>query len=362
MPLTDVDLPSESPVSELSSQSQITLVNVVATSSDDEKYFVQGMGGSSAQSLESPGSFLETRKRKYQPESKIGEGATHFARRLAVATSVTSVEEGQSQSILSTEDQSQPMVVVKPKQGWLPPSRGYKVEKQLTAFKIFTKAYPDLKGAFYHFRDEKDGRFTYRVVLPHLGRTLQRFMQYPRASNLEKVLVLCEVAVELQRIHNEVGYVHGDVKANNIALMPLAGKRIRPIYFDFELSTRVMRFESSRSTPFMAACIPPQSGIEYMAPERIKPNEASESAKPFSLPNQDVYSFGFMLREMFREGLCPALADPKVSEWARKAVGKAPSRRPSMEEGIKVLRELVARLRQEQQPTVSDAPRPGGAS
>jgi serine/threonine protein kinase len=310
------------------------------------KEMVQEATGASAATT--PASFFESRKRKYRvdPYATLGEGTYHIARHLGVPRG---------------EDPAPALVSIKPKQEWIPAQKISKIKKEADAFKIFNQAYPHLDASFHVFRHRESGAVTYRAVMPDFGETLGDYVCDASVSNLDKVAILLKAAEELQRLHIEVGHVHGDLKSNNIAVMHTpAGMKV--VYFDLEFSTPIARFRIGirhKEYPMARCCYYRQGEnieVSYIAPERKVLAGTPQSRLPYSLPNQDVYSFGYMLLEMLKHKDCPALASSQeVMQWIKSAMESDPLKRPSLATGIQALEDLKKKLGNSQQDLKEEA-------
>jgi serine/threonine protein kinase len=131
----------------------------------------------------------------------------------------------------------------------------------------------------------------YGSVLQFLG-TKEQSLTLWRAAFKKKLnidqwlLVLDRVAEALQHIHSR-GYLHNDLKANNVVLEMRYGSRYNPVIIDFGKSTRI-------NAPKPKKCLSPADQRMY---RQTYPHIAPEivSGKGTSSTASDVYSFANLI-------------------------------------------------------------------
>ena len=136
--------------------------------------------------------------------------------------------------------------------------------------------------------------------------------------------IFLEICVALRHVHTR-GYLHNDIKANNVVLERESGsEKYKPFLIDFGKSTKVAGVVSLSSKQ-MTKIIAPNHGKSYLAPEVLEERRYSTAS--------DVYSLGRMLKAI------TAIVGfyPSVRPLVKEATSETPSLRPHIDDFMQKL-------------------------
>lgn len=237
---------------------------------------------------------------------------------ITIAFPQTRLGAGSSGEVFSIESPKfDPLVVKKPIS-----DSGYLLQEEAD---IMTRIYP--KKTIHVFNNDVQ----YRFIMPKMqGVIFSSFIS--KLDNIESVAALIlETAISLNEIH-KTGFVHGDVKENNIIVYIGKNKEIKVHFIDFGLT----KLSASSITTF-------KNNVEARyAPERV-----SETAKTTyqANPNQDVYSLARMIEICmpFRFYMKIRLSRtfPSILNFLEKGKEEQPEARPLLGDFIAALREEI---------------------
>ena len=213
----------------------------------------------------------------YNPVKRLGSGSYGTVR-------LFQTDEGQEVSVKSFEDEIVDIDTRKERSA----SRLERIKREAG---FNRRAYPDEKlsevfGIF--FKGSAREKYTNRYVMPYVkGETARSFIKVTRCARQLAEIIL-QIALEIQRIHT-IGIIHGDLNFRNIMIYSpeSGGFIIRLIDFGFS-------YDKSDAT---AKLFMSDRDKLYHPPELF--NDKKEYVIPD--PNQDVYSFGFILNYVFNE-------------------------------------------------------------
>jgi hypothetical protein len=292
-----------------------------------------------------PGSELIVNDKHLLVGKLFAKGAHHFARHLSIRRTCDT-------NPLTPTRANEELVVVTP----LEKCSATGTLKQKKAFERFCILYPgeNYKSAFFEFANKATGEQTYRVVMPHLGTILADWIERPckigslkrgHLTQINKLEMILAAAQELQRIHDK-GYVHGDLKCNNIAikikngqtteengLIKISEGQYQTTYFDLEYSTPI----GSPAIVFE----PVHATNPHIAPERVLSTEIRKRSSLPSEPSQDTYSFAVMLKIFIEKGVVPSLNTADIQIWISQTLYSFPAQRPNLSSLIDNLKEAL---------------------
>ncbi len=151
--------------------------------------------------------------------------------------------------------------------------------------------------------------------------------QRRHVSNIKSFLMLyLKVLQATKKLHEQFGIVHGDIKLENLCM----DENDEIFFCDFGLARKL---NGDESKPELT-----QGGgrPEYMAPELCQSIPAD--------PNQDIYSLGSLLKR-FRFFTIPEKIRQGIEDLAKNMENKNPSDRPSIDNVIAVVNDLIYQSR-----------------
>lgn len=142
--------------------------------------------------------------------------------------------------------------------------------------------------------------------------TLEKAVNRKLLKKSQVIQVFRDICSVLQYVHGK-GYLHNDIKSNNVLLQPFGESEYQPVLIDFGKSKLIEQGERRSRSKVSAS---------YLAPEVVKGNRETIAS--------DVYSFGKMLqlavsRRSFRKSFENLVA---------RITSISPNERPSTEEII----------------------------
>ena len=169
--------------------------------------------------------------------------------------------------------------------------------------------------------DSSSSSQTPYLVMPKLeGESMGRHLTDPTAKKLPVALWLVRQAAQALASMHESGWIHGDVKPDNV----MVGPRGHVTLVDLGFATRIhcVRNRTFRGTP------------DYASPESMSGQQAA-------LPAMDVFSLGRMLWQWMAriEPVSQVVLEP-VADLVETMIADNPSDRPSAEEVVKQLLRL----------------------
>lgn len=179
-----------------------------------------------------------------------------------------------------------------------------------------------------------------RLVMPLIrGKAIHSFIETLLSSPTEKkqfklASLILATASSLHQIH-ERGYVHGDIKENNIIVRAKADQ-FKVHFIDFGLTETI-------NEP-RAPCLPSNKQHRY-APERIS---TALGKTYYAHTNQDVYSLGMLLDILLKANRMEftlLAAYPSIDQFIKNAKSKTPKERPLL---IDFINQLTSELNQSQ--------------
>lgn len=157
------------------------------------------------------------------------------------------------------------------------------------------------------------------IVLQFHGQGRESLTLF-KAAKAKKVMtesewkvIFCDVVNALQHIH-DCGFVHNDLKSNNVVLEIREGLHPNPVIIDFGKSVLAVKAKKPKAK---AKCVRDQYTNSYIAPELI-----DGSCKPSV--ETDTFALCFMIKTVYR--LFKLSVPPVVSE----ALKRPPNSRPSI--------------------------------
>lgn len=183
----------------------------------------------------------------------------------------------------------------------------------------------------------------HRYILPFLGTcTLGRHAvlvsQYMSNGNLQEYLqrrtetgrlrLITQVAEAVCFLHDEVGFVHGDLKCQNV----LISDNGDALLADFGLSTAISKADTEATT---ATDIRQRNSLRFSAPELLldipSPSQSTvidcHNRPRSKMPASDVYAFGMLVLQAF-SGAVPWHGYDNVAVIYRIVHGLVPPRPP----------------------------------
>ena len=150
----------------------------------------------------------------------------------------------------------------------------------------------------------------------HVSVTLHHAAREKLLSPYDCIEIFLEICSALRHVHFK-GYIHNDIKANNVVLDRKAeSKKYEAVLIDFGKSTKAQLrapplYSRKRSTPA-------SHGKCYLAPEVLKEGLYSTAS--------DVYSLGIMLKSVSSLVGCY----PQVRALVKEATAEKPTTRPRL--------------------------------
>ncbi|MEU6349197.1 serine/threonine-protein kinase [Streptomyces sp. NPDC047072] len=155
------------------------------------------------------------------------------------------------------------------------------------------------------------------LVMERAARSLRQLLEEKGAlSDEEGERILTETCEGLAHLH-ELGWVHGDLKPDNVLLMPDGSVRLS----DFGL---VAELDGTHGTH---AWVPPAGTPDYLPPERWRAPLGERGVQ--SRPSADIWALGIMIHQVFTGGTSPfpgATSAGRGAAAQEYAAGRAPLR------------------------------------
>ncbi|WP_307167065.1 serine/threonine-protein kinase [Streptomyces rishiriensis] len=165
-------------------------------------------------------------------------------------------------------------------------------------------AHPELDGAVV-------------LVMERAERSLRQLLgEEGQLRDAERERVLTEICEGLVYLHG-LGWVHGDLKPDNVLLMADGSVRLS----DFGLAAEL---DGTHGTH---AWIPPLGTPDYLPPERWKAPLGERGVQV--RPSADIWALGVMIHQMFTGGTSPfvgATSSGRAAAVQEFAAGRAPLR------------------------------------
>ncbi|MEE1760994.1 serine/threonine-protein kinase [Streptomyces sp. SP18BB07] len=156
------------------------------------------------------------------------------------------------------------------------------------------------------------------LIMERAEHSLRQFLERdgPGPTEREKSRLLTEICEGLAHLHG-IGWVHGDLKPDNVLIMADGSVKLS----DFGLATEL---DSTHGTH---GYIPPLGTLDYLPPERWRAPLGERGVQV--RPGDDIWALGIMIHQMFADGTSPF---PGATPTARGATaqeyaqGRAPLR------------------------------------
>ncbi|MFJ1806783.1 MULTISPECIES: serine/threonine-protein kinase [unclassified Streptomyces] len=155
------------------------------------------------------------------------------------------------------------------------------------------------------------------LVMERAERSLRQLLgQEGQVRDAERERVLTEICEGLAYLH-DLGWVHGDLKPDNVLIMADGSVRLS----DFGLAAEL---DGTHGTH---AWIPPLGTPDYLPPERWKAPLGERGVQV--RPSADIWALGIVIHQMFTGGASPfvgATSSGRAAAVQEFAAGRAPLR------------------------------------
>lgn len=164
---------------------------------------------------------------------------------------------------------------------------------------------------------------TKEIITEYAGSTiLQKILQGDLWSMKDKLWVTAQLLATVDSLHKK-GLCHNDIKSNNICIRRTPSDLYKVTIIDFGFA------RTTGSVVFQQPIRHPREIRSWISPEVAGRGRCS--------PASDVFSLGTMLFELF----CPRGFPYKVKRWVTHAMSQQAEERPSLQEGVDIIMNLL---------------------
>lgn len=155
--------------------------------------------------------------------------------------------------------------------------------------KLFSQTYPGLHHFDSYSLDVNDSEYHgYYSLLPHLGETTLLATLQTLTSSEELTSLLIAIGKELQRFHEKIGIIQGDLKPDHVRVNKKPDGTWEVFFIDFKLSAKI-----GEPAPEVYSFFSYEHYFPQTPPEKMLDMQGATSATV--LAREDVYGFASLI-------------------------------------------------------------------